>query len=413
MSRLAQLFVSMENEEEIIEIVEDGTIEDSMEYALLEVEEAAEEVEAAEEDVEELEEIEDGLGDVVEEMEESMERFGGLDQQAAAFAHIAVQAYAARLGLSSDSMLPSLESFGGDSGKQGATQISMEGIKDTIKKIWVAIKAAVQKAIKAVKDFFAKIFGGVDKVLLRAEALQKSVDGIKGAAKADATVSIPNPQLLKFGNKLSAATVIDGVEALGTEIKFVTSDVLPFVKAEMAGKLSALKELKATKTDEGLDKVMEDLTMVSSKIDSFKETRTAMSGDKVIKVVANGSAKEFSLVTAPASRNFTGETKIAPLTTTEMTKLLKETISILKIIKNQKDMVKGLTKSREDSVKAAEETTKVDGGDFGLWEKAKSKAILRSVQKDGSKVLNQISAHAFSVTRSGLVLVERSIKAYE
>ena len=52
----------------------------------------------------------------------------------------------------------SLESFGDTDTTARATQMTLEGIGETIKKIWQAIKNAVMRVINSVREFFAKIF---------------------------------------------------------------------------------------------------------------------------------------------------------------------------------------------------------------------------------------------------------------
>ena len=166
---LKSLFISMEDDELFdTELV--VSPDDTVEQEIAETAEAYAESEQGSDDVTELGDISEGLESIVASMEAAMED-GGLSPQAALFMQHAVNGYTRRLGLDAASITPSMESFGGASGQAAATTISMEGVGETLKKIWVAIKNAVSKAIQAVRNFFAKIFGGVAKLKQRSDCL--------------------------------------------------------------------------------------------------------------------------------------------------------------------------------------------------------------------------------------------------
>ena len=116
------------------DVVEDLRGDDTVEGEMLEVQEAASDVQLDEEAVEELEEAAEGLEAIALSLESEMAN-GGLDPQAAQFAAHAIDAHTKRLGVSS-SIVPSMESFGGASGKLQGTQVSLEGLKDILAKIW-------------------------------------------------------------------------------------------------------------------------------------------------------------------------------------------------------------------------------------------------------------------------------------
>lgn len=75
-----------------------------------------------------------------------------------------------------------------------AHKVSLEGVKETAKKIWDALVAFVQKAIKVLGDFFSKIFGGVKRLVKAFEAQQKTITELSksnATVPADAVIKVP------------------------------------------------------------------------------------------------------------------------------------------------------------------------------------------------------------------------------
>lgn len=181
-SRVAQrLGFGFENEEERMEgdVILNG--DETVEGELLEVAEAQEEVDIEEEAIAELEEAADGLGEVAEEVEASMED-GGLDPRAARFMQLATQSYTARLGAQAP-IVSSMESFGGSSGKLNSTQVSLEGLKEFVITIWEKIIQLWNSLIAKVKNLWLKLFDAAPKLAKRAEALKEAASNTTGTAK--------------------------------------------------------------------------------------------------------------------------------------------------------------------------------------------------------------------------------------
>lgn len=179
-----------------------GDAPESLETDLMEVNEEAGEAEAEQAEVEEAE----GAAEALEAIAVSLESIagnGGLDKNGAIMMQHAVQAQYDRVGLRARPAA-ALESFGGTSSRVGATTISLEDIRDQIKKIWDAIIANIKKAIEWVKERFLKIFGAAEKLEKRADALQKLAADTTGSAKEK---SFDNERLVKalhVGNNVNA-----------------------------------------------------------------------------------------------------------------------------------------------------------------------------------------------------------------
>lgn len=420
-SRLAELFQpSMEeNAEEEVGIV--GGV-DSMEAACLDVEEAHSEVVAVEQDQSDLENIATGLESVVASLEAATEQ-GGLDPVAAQFFHHAVDAHTSRVGLSSEDFLPGLESFGGDSGRQSASTVSMEGIVDTLKKIYAAVKSAVEKAIKAVTDFFAKIFGGVSKLESRIETLKKEVADIKSSnkeVKDKAKVKVGNPNSVMFKGDVSASALSNGMANLLT----VNRDIFGGMVTEAADVFNTIAKQTTDligKDDESdAEEALKEIDTAGGKVIEYasKLQGKVIPGDKVFVVEAKGDSEgtssKITFTDAKGAKSFSGDNEIDVLTVSDMEKLLTQAEGAVKSIKDSKDDIEKVGKAREEAMDAVKKVADSTDAKVGkVWTTSKAQSVLRAAQKDELKPVTKLASHNFSALRSVLAVVESSTKQYE
>lgn len=133
--------------------------------------------------IEEATDSADALQDITDTMEESVEEGEGVDPKAAEIAEIAVEFIAARAGVRHRSTFPAIESFGSSSSRVSATRVAVEGVKETIKKIWETIKAAIKRLWDKIKQFFLGITKNSKKLTEHLEALKKRVQDLPAGAK--------------------------------------------------------------------------------------------------------------------------------------------------------------------------------------------------------------------------------------
>lgn len=153
------------------------------------------EAEAAQQEVDAAEAV-----DVVEALEsialvlESAIQEGGLNKSGAQVLTVSLDYYYKKVGINVKHKTPALESFSGPSSRMGATNITLEGVVDQIKKVWNAIIAAIKKSIDWVVAQFTKVFGAADKLVRRAKVLNKLARETNGNAKEQ---TIKNERLVK------------------------------------------------------------------------------------------------------------------------------------------------------------------------------------------------------------------------
>lgn len=186
--------------------VEEVMAADSAETSLVEAADAGAavdsevaQIESAQADSETLVEIADTL--------EASEETGGLDPVAAELTEVAIESIYNRLGIVRKEK-PALEAFADKKTRVGATRIAVEGIKESVKKIWDAIVAAFTRVAEWIKNFVKAIFDANDRLLQRIDALEKRARDTKGSVKESKVKAVGVAKALAGPNGFSKAEAI-------------------------------------------------------------------------------------------------------------------------------------------------------------------------------------------------------------
>ena len=290
------------------------------------------------------------LADVAEVMGDSVEGDGeGLTEDAAEIAEVAVEAICARLGYKpAKKLMPSMEAFGSTSSRVEATKYALEGISDTMKKIWEAIKGFFNRIWEAIKGLWKRLTDASLRVAARVKKLEEKA----AAAKKDGLV--PNPKKTYDTVKFCKAFNTRNGGDISKEIVHVLSnhfDVLQRLAAFNADMVVVFEKIEKAET-------------VSGNILSPSEIRSTR--DLSYRIFAFGT--KFS---GPSFFNMTFE-----LTSSEVKveKAIGEVISLDKIedvIEAVKQYQIGLEKSKADiskieatvkkGIDAAEKLSKEEG----------------------------------------------------
>jgi hypothetical protein len=139
---------------------------------------------------------------------------GGLDAQSAALLNVATAAIMAPFGGQTSSPMPGMESYEGDGGRATATQVALEGIKETLANMWETIMRLVTKAVEAIKKFFTANFTQLGRIEKAAKGLGDKAGKSKGVPK-EKELEFKNAAALKSGSKDDAGlnpSTIAGLE---------------------------------------------------------------------------------------------------------------------------------------------------------------------------------------------------------
>lgn len=165
--------------DEIVAVEPIGDGAESVEQSLLDIEGEAADGEQLAADTEQAVETAEALEAIHEQLTLSAAN-GGLDKYAAAAIDTSLRYMYRSIGAKPVAM-PAMESFGGTSTRIQATTIALESIAEQAKKIWEKIKQAIAKAFEWIKNFYAKVFDGADKLVKRSQQLEGKVQDLQGA----------------------------------------------------------------------------------------------------------------------------------------------------------------------------------------------------------------------------------------
>lgn len=170
--------------DEAVELVE--TVADDSAVVQADADDVGISVSQVEDAVQAGEELED-IADVASEAVESGE---GLDETAAEVASIAIESIRNRLGIRGESRLvPATESFGNVNTRVMSTRLIVEGIGDTLKRIWAAIKAAAARIWDKIRSFFAGLFKSTEGLIKLINSLRDRARKVpSGADKKEKTL---------------------------------------------------------------------------------------------------------------------------------------------------------------------------------------------------------------------------------
>lgn len=188
----------------------------------VEVADATDEVVEADQTVDELSEAHENLEEVSEALEEAAAN-GGISQESARFAHLAIKAACGRFySPAIASALPSVESFTGSSSRQRNTTIALESVGTMLRSFWDAIVRQIKKLWATVKNWYLKVLDAAPRLKKKAESLAKRSSDITGSAE-EKTVNLGVMNQLHLNGK---APDITGTKKLIGELSKAAENIL-------------------------------------------------------------------------------------------------------------------------------------------------------------------------------------------
>lgn len=155
------------------------------------------------------------LSDIQDVLVEASTKVEGIDETTAAVTQIAVEAIYARLGLVVKP-IPAMETFASKHSRKVATNVAIEGIGDSIKRIWEAILNALKKVWEKIQGFVKSLFIGKEHLEKRVKELKQKVESIDSSkiSKTDKPLDKPIKALRANGKSdvITAASFIISVE---------------------------------------------------------------------------------------------------------------------------------------------------------------------------------------------------------
>lgn len=415
-------------DEEVV-IADGEPVSSEMDQEHEELQEAAADVEEAHEVIDELEGSSEGLESIANLIQSTIPN-GGMSPQSAMFMQHSVDKITTGLGYRR-SLVPSFESFGRDSSRLSVSMEALEGIKATLVKIWEAIKKAVLAAWNAVKNFFDRLFNIVPRIKHAAEALKDKVKLVKGSPEGEIELGGLAAKIAIDGNVNAG---VAGIEHAHTVIESLSNSVEKMYDSNETG-------LSKTSKDEKDEEIVKKLVAVSKEEahapagfiagkggDNTEVFRSVvLPGDKQF-VVTYRIAKESDSLASAAEAALAGprlsldgakdvkgaakEAKAKPLNQGEMEKVLDVVIKIADAGLAARSKIAAMQKAGEAALNVMKAAVAADEtAHQGL-----ASAALRAGGKrltSAAKAPYEVWKYGAEVSRSFLILVEKSLKAHK
>lgn len=325
---------------------------------------------------------------------------GGLSKDAAHAVNIATEHLMRRVGIDTTKRtMPALESYGTVQSRVVATQLAMESMANTARKIWYAIVDAIKKSIAWLVDRWNSFFDVAKKLKERADKLAAKAEGV--GAKEPKVKELDNSgyvSALHVGGKIeNLPGHIETVSKLvGAEFGGVAKRMEAFTKgveAKEAGAVgAAVSVLQEHSADmslvtnpeaEGIRKPLEGVTVLRSpelpggKALIQEEMKAEKNDDADAMVKALNASKQylgdFSNKTKPADG-----AKMPVLSPADLAKLAKTVSGLADTLqkfnegsKKIADEKKKLVEKAEELAKKADDSKPAAGGEKKEGEAAK------------------------------------------
>lgn len=361
------------------------------------------------------------LEEISDVMAESVEKGEGLDETSAQITEVAVESIRNRLGIhTSTKPIPTLESFGSKSSRVTATRLALEGVKETIQRIWAAIISALKKAWEMVKSFFVGLVKNRGLLVKHLESVKARVEKMDDSlTQKEKTLKIGAAAAFTVGEKASAATA---AEVLGDSLKLTGSAVMvATVAARQARELldkSEGAEGKSKKRVAFGDSVQSELAGLGEVKFVGKD---AVEGAKYFGRLAGGmtvgvlnTAEKFGVQVTLNTKKLAEE--IEALDKRQMGEIVGKAIEVAKALEQTQKMEKDL-KAVTDACNSASEAVIKGAGNAESDEAARKSMAeqannVRQLNALVAKFGSSLPALAFKAAKAGGDYVNASLNNY-
>ena len=214
-------------------------------------------------DTEQLGEEQEQLGEVEEAIEQES---AGLSPEAARYLNLSLKRI---VGKKHANKIIATENYSsGRAAQEEAKRIALEGIKDTLKSFWEAIKAQLKKFYAKVKTFFIKMFDGAKKLVDRAKKIQSKANDTVGTIEEKSFSFGQTKAIAVEGKYNDAATVTGGLTKvrkwIDSNLKVQKSEKYQSIIDEATGLVE--KALKSINNAGASGRSLSDISKLKTKL---------------------------------------------------------------------------------------------------------------------------------------------------
>lgn len=396
-----------------------------------EIGEALQEASEASSDLEALHAGFDQLGQYAQALEGFEEP---LTAREYALMHVAIE------NLDAGFVITDMESFeGGESSRAAAHEQALESIGESLKKFWQGIKNAFFRAWNAVKDFFAKLFGGSKKLLERITKVQTAAKE-KGVRESDKKVKVGGLSKIWMKGKEGDAMVSEGITAIFQKLEpnliSLTELLNDIAFAKIAKSLTDVKDEEDETKVKALWEKAFNFSLIEKKNseivkDVVKNENIMFPGGMVVKVSdmdkdvkLDGSTEDLVAVVSRATRlpsititreeQFKGKESDLqePMSVSTIDLVWNLVNKVEKTMETRDAKVKEIEKASKDSIKVTDAL--IDASEKGtigkFWTAGRVRRIASANTRVATSSIDRYISYTFSVARAYVAYAEASVK---
>lgn len=396
--------------------------EASVESILIDEARSAHDLLVVEQSIESIETHLDILGDASDNMMElssSMEADIAANDVSLETARVYSIAYKAIVG--NDDVVISMESIVDSETAVDGLQVSMEKMGDTIKKIWEAIKRTIVRAMTAIADFFAKLFGSTGKLRARNESIRKRLTALKDEKAKKDTIEVAGAHQLHLDGKLTPEVIKSGTSSVIKNVGETIGELTKFTY-EINMAMVHLADLPIKQTDKFVEAHEETLKTADAKVSKLLGTKAdqaaKLPGDMMFMAHAKSIGKSIALpkiTSHPKAVAYSGKGSIDTPTPTFAIDLCNDVDKIIDIMEKREGEVKKMNEGRKKAVAEADKWIKeADKGVVEGWlSKTTVNLFTGALTSTSTTGVQSAYSYMFAYARKLMGLSEAVAAAYE
>lgn len=387
----------------------------SVESAALDIQESAHTLEMIGYQLSELDHAHATLESMSVSLESLLEKDErGLDRVAAEGYAIAARAV---LGDAMPQPVASLESFGGATESAHATQITLEGLVEGAKKLWETIKRVVVNAIRAVRDYFAKIFTGVDGLNKNINALTAKVNAAESGklvvTAEGGKFKVARGSDISWNGKVDGASVLAGMKAVDDNVVKPVSGMTDASETLYKDVISAFKGGKL----ESVQEAIKAAKKAGETLGATDETATALPGAYELKTKIEVGAEGYMVsasVDIKRSSDQVKDVEVDVYSLADIKKMLAGVATMVGAINKKQKTIDAIVKMRQDLTKEVDKwAADLEAGRIKTEiTKAQAGHVMRSAQSDLVSSVAKMTNFLFSYVRAILTAANSALGAY-
>ncbi len=308
---------------------------------------------------------------------------------------------------------PSLEAIDVGVSTNYALNVSLEGLNDTLKQLWAALKEQLTALAIKFDRIFDRLIRGAEALHKQGEALTHSSRQFTQGTVSGSTMKVVGASIIHYRGKVDGGSVLQGLGNLNDAYRSAydsTTDISGNYYKQVGEMASHLLHVKTE--DEINYRMFETFYEISSQFNYHSEE---FSGGYVFEPVPIETryAKEMGYqITRNGGANLTFETSIATPTPKEIERIGTEIIRVANGLMWGRIRLRKIQRDQDTCVREVDKLISQSDKDFRerMTTRALSTKVARLANKTLAAPMNRLNIIAFQAARAALVYGESALR---